>query len=141
MSRLQGASSRKVILCRDGCRRRRKQAARAQARLSKTERGGRIASSARRRGSRAQLYELARARLSQSDPATGGALSLADQHLLERLPGARWMARDLAASARPRNIRVRRGHGPVTGTSEPRCIPRRHHWALTIFSLFLRESC
>ena len=40
-------------------------------RLSETERAGRIATSARRRGSRAQLYELARARLSQSDPAAG----------------------------------------------------------------------
>jgi hypothetical protein len=87
MSRLQGASSRKVILCGEGCRRRRKQAAPARGRLSETERGGRSAISARRRGSRAQLYELARAGLSQSDPATGGALSLADKHLLERYLG------------------------------------------------------
>jgi hypothetical protein len=87
MSRLQGASSRKVILCGEGCRRRRKQAARARGRWSETERGGRIATSARRRGSRAQLYELARAGLSESDPGTGGALSLADQHLLERYLG------------------------------------------------------
>jgi hypothetical protein len=43
--------------------------------------------SARRRGSRAQLYEMARARLSNSDLATGDALSLADRHLLERYLG------------------------------------------------------
>jgi AraC-like DNA-binding protein len=87
MSRLQGASSRKVVVCGEGCRRRRKQAARARGRLSETERGGRIATSARRRGSRAQLYDMARARLSNSDLATGGALSLADRHLLERYLG------------------------------------------------------
>src|SRR5262249_43202416 len=87
MSRLQGASSRKVILCGEGCRRRRKQAARARRRLSDTERAGRIATSARRRGSRAQMYESARARLSQADPSALDALKLADRHLLERYLG------------------------------------------------------
>ena len=87
MSRLQGASSRKVILCGDGCRRRRKQVARARGFLNEAERAARIATSARRRGSRAQLYELARAQLNQVDPAAGGALSLADRHLLERYLG------------------------------------------------------
>ncbi|HLZ29452.1 MAG TPA: hypothetical protein VKV73_19215, partial [Chloroflexota bacterium] len=87
VSRLQGASSRKVILCGEACRRRRKQAARARSHLSASERAGRIATSARRRGSRAQLYEMARARLSQSDPASVGVLSLADRHLLERYLG------------------------------------------------------
>jgi len=96
MSRLHGASSRKVILCGETCRRRRKQGARAQERLSATERSDRMAASARRRGSRAHRYELARARLSQSDPATAGALSLADQHLLERYLGlGRWPATSL----------------------------------------------
>jgi hypothetical protein len=87
MSRLQGASSRKVILCGEACRRRRKEASRARSHLSSSERAGRRATSARRRGSRAQLYELARARLSNSNPATLGALSLADRHLLERYLG------------------------------------------------------
>src|SRR5207248_2276407 len=87
MSRLQGASSRKVILCGEACRRRRKEAARARSHLSTSERAGRMATSARRRGSRAQLYEMARARLSNSDPATVDALSLADRNLLERYLG------------------------------------------------------
>jgi hypothetical protein len=89
MSRLQGASFRKVILCGEACRGRRKRAARARARLSPSERAGRMATSARRRGSRAQLYELAHARLSQADSAALD-LKVADRHLLERhlgLPG------------------------------------------------------
>jgi hypothetical protein len=93
MSRRQGASSRKVILCGEGCRARRKQAARARGRLSEAERAGRIATSAPRRGSRAQLYELARTRLGQTDPAASDALKLADRHLLERFLGlAGWQA-------------------------------------------------
>ena len=45
-SRLPGASSRKVILCSDACRKRRKQAARARTRLSAAEIAGRIATAA-----------------------------------------------------------------------------------------------
>jgi hypothetical protein len=87
VSQLQGAASRKVILSGEGYRRRRKQAARARGRLGEAERAGRIATSARVRGSRAQLYELAHARLSQGEPAVLDALKLADRHLLERYLG------------------------------------------------------
>jgi hypothetical protein len=86
-SRLQGAASRKVLLCGEDCRRRRKQAARAQRRISDGERVGRITVSVRRRRPHAQLYEKARALLTEPGQGAARTLSQADRHLLERYLG------------------------------------------------------